>query len=291
MLLTKEVEVMWMNKTKAYYINKGYVYTKNGDIFTVKTTDLPRGSSRRIKYVCDNCNEIQETDYGSYCNRHDDLCRACASKIKAAAKMKMSFDLVVKAFKDRGYTLLSKPEDYINAHSKLKYYCKDKSHGVREITYGDLHNGYGCMLCARELNSGEGHYSWTGLSALSSYLRSQLSSWTQQQLQRTNYTCEITRKHGTLNVHHMYSFNNILQDTLDELNIDARPSVGDYSEDELQLIVVNFLKNNDLKAQPIVMLEEIHQSFHRYCGGNKQDTSFEQLNEFIKKYERGEIDV
>ena len=115
--------------------------------------------------------------------------------------------------------------------------------------------------------------------------------WVQQQLQRTNYTCEITGKQGTLNVHHMVSFKKIFKMTMKELHMDIRENIGDYSEDELQLITVNLMKNNDLYASPIVMLQSVHQKFHQFCGGNHEPTSFEQLAEFKRLVREGVISV
>lgn len=67
---------------------------------------------------------------------------------------------------------------------------------------------------------------------------------------------------------------------MDELQMDIRPTIGDYSEDEIQLITINFIKNNDLFANPIVLLESIHKEFHSFCGGQFENTSMEQLEQF-----------
>lgn len=57
MLITKEVEIKWHNFTKRWYIDKGYLYTKVGDIFTVKVEDLQKRSEARIEVLCDYCLE------------------------------------------------------------------------------------------------------------------------------------------------------------------------------------------------------------------------------------------
>ena len=51
-----------------------------------------------------------------------------------------------REFKERGYELLT--SDYFHSKQKLKYYCTDKSHGVRTITYSDFNSGRGCGMCA-----------------------------------------------------------------------------------------------------------------------------------------------
>ena len=49
-LITETVRVKWCNSNKKHYIALGYEFTKMGDEFKVKTEDLPKGSSKKIKY-------------------------------------------------------------------------------------------------------------------------------------------------------------------------------------------------------------------------------------------------
>lgn len=299
MLLTETVEMRWNSKNKQRYIDRGYNYTKMKDIFTMRVSDLSEGSMEKIQYKCEDCNKIITTAYSSYLNNREDICNHCSIRASLIGKLKVPYETVKLIFESKGYILVSSEEDYIGSKTKLAYTCS--KHGTRYSSYNNMSRGHGCLKCKQETYSGIGHPmfgktgklsplygrtrekspSWQGgLTDLSKYLRLQLPPWILQQLQRTNYTCELTGKQGTLNVHHMYSFKNILQDTMKELNIDIRPNIGDYSEDVLQVITINILRRNDLYANPIVMLESVHKAFHKFCGGNKKETSMEQLEQF-----------
>ena len=253
------------------FISKGYNL--------ISTSSDYKNSASRLLFTC--------TKHGDQMISYDGLlqgrgCNRCGYEM-AANKNRNSFKDVKSAFNNKGYILVSTESDYTTAKDKLIYICS--KHGKQSINYGNLQQGKGCPRCGDDKISGENNHGWKGgVTNIRRYLRVHLSSWTQQQLQRTNYTCQITGKQGSLNVHHMYSFNNILQDTMKEINMDIRPNIGDYSEDELQLIVVNFVKNNDLYANPIVMLESVHKEFHSFCGGTYKDTSNTQLSDFISMY-------
>jgi hypothetical protein len=277
--MEQTVEVRWSNKTKKHFESKGYKFTYNGDQLLVSIAELTKNSHAIIKYTCDCCGAVAKTTYHVYRKRIGiDKCSSCFTN-KAYEKQKNSFKTIEEAFNDRGYILLSDASDYKNSYSKLRYVCD--IHGEQSINYSNFKKGQGCHGCANDNKRGSKSKQWKGgSSGLTWYLRSLLSSWTLQQLQRTDYTCELTGKQGQLNVHHMYSFKNIFEETMSELQLDIRPNVGDYSEDELQLITVNFLQNNNLKANPIVLLESVHQEFHAFCGGNQVDTTMEQLGEF-----------
>jgi hypothetical protein len=277
------VETKWSSGNRWLYEEKGYVFTKKNDTLYVKVKDLSLNSHIKVKYTCDMCGKDLQGSYQMFNRSKDSLCCACATKTKSADKRKKSFEKVKETIESRGYQLLSTENDYKRNTSKLLCVCKE--HGNFISTYKLIFKGCGCQTCGVKRRSGENHPFWNGgTTAIGHYLRDIIVPWTHQQLQRTGCKCELTGKYGTLNVHHMYSFSNIIKDTMEELQLDIRPNISDYSEDELQLIVVNFLKNNELKAKPIVMLESVHRDFHKFCGGTSKDTSFKQLEEFKKMF-------
>lgn len=58
---------------------------------------------------------------------------------------KLDFSIIKKAFKNKGYILLSSEKDYENCDSKLRYICK--KHGEQIISYDKLRIGQGCKFC------------------------------------------------------------------------------------------------------------------------------------------------
>lgn len=65
--------------------------------------------------------------------------------------MKYIYEEVLKAFEERGYTLLTTKEEYQGVTQKLQYICnKHKDKGVLTISYSKLMNGRGCTYCGRE---------------------------------------------------------------------------------------------------------------------------------------------
>ena len=105
-LISKEVEVRWNFKTKQWYINKNYPFTKMGDKFIVKIEDLTKGSGILVKVKCDNPNcenpYLKPMTYDTY-NRivHDDgkyYCLKCAINLYATENMKTTKLLKTKSF-------------------------------------------------------------------------------------------------------------------------------------------------------------------------------------------------
>ena len=78
-------------------------------------------------------------------------CPYCAEKQGNLKGIKIPYDIVVRDFSARGYTLLTPEKEYKNSIQKLAFICP--KHGERFISYGHLREGKGCALCAYETNA------------------------------------------------------------------------------------------------------------------------------------------
>ena len=86
--LEQIVEAKWNSRNKKHFEEKGYKYTKMGDIFYVKAKDLTPRSKFIVEVVCDyNPNHKMYRKYQTYVRYHDkelgDCCELCKQeKIK-----------------------------------------------------------------------------------------------------------------------------------------------------------------------------------------------------------------
>lgn len=95
MLLSKETEIKWNNKIKKYYIDKGYFFTKLGDVFKVKVEDLTNGSHAIVKVKCD-CQDCESPYLSMYWKEYlrykklNDIyyCKECSYKLFGIQKAK-----------------------------------------------------------------------------------------------------------------------------------------------------------------------------------------------------------
>lgn len=84
MLLTKTVFTKWNSRTKKYYENLGYNYTKMGDIIEVSVYDLPKRSEAKVFVSCDYCQKeyyvlwSHRTKSVDECEIKKDACHKCS---------------------------------------------------------------------------------------------------------------------------------------------------------------------------------------------------------------------
>jgi len=58
--------IKWHSKTKKWYVNKGYKFTKMNDEFEAKVEDLSDGSNVFVTVECDGCKNIIDIKYQNY---------------------------------------------------------------------------------------------------------------------------------------------------------------------------------------------------------------------------------
>lgn len=127
---------------------------------------------------------------------------------------------------------------------------------------------------------------------LSDYIRGNNFKWKKESMIDCNYKCILTHERFD-DIHHVYSFNLILSEVLELLNITIKPCIDDYSKDELQNILDLFIIIQNKHPLGVCLTKEVHTLFHnKYGYGNNTQN---QWNEFVKDYNNGkysnELDI
>lgn len=79
-IIDKKVLVKWSKAYKKYYENKGYIFTKIGDVFEIDVTELPKLSTINVMVMCDVCKKVHKIRYASYirnCVDNEYRCSNC----------------------------------------------------------------------------------------------------------------------------------------------------------------------------------------------------------------------
>lgn len=196
-------------------------------------------------------------------------------------KKKHSYSYVKSFVENKGYELVS--EDYVGSSEKLKTRCP-VGH-IYMVRFNSFKKGDRCLLCFRESYRGKNCATWKGgKTELHEYLRKVLkrTSWKHDSLKAFNYKCFVTGKTGKdLHVHHPYNFSKLIDDTLNELKLKLKGTIGGFKLSEIRAIRYKFLELNG-KICGIPLHKTIHKKFHSEYG--IKDNDMDQLIEFAKKY-------
>lgn len=125
---------------------------------------------------------------------------------------------------------------------------------------------------------------YNGYYTIINYIRMNITEWKKKSMKNSNYKCVLTGKPFD-DIHHKYSFNLILKETFDTINIDDRESIDDYTDEELKNILYTFRSIQDKYPLGVCLCRDVHKLFHQVYGyGNN---TVEQWNEFEKNYKNG----
>ena len=198
---------------------------------------------------------------------------------------KYTYEIAYEEFAKRGYILL--PQEYISCAKKLKYICPKHPNTIHEISLNALIFGNkGCWDCYTENYVGSVTHRWKGgIAPLNTYLREFINIWKKDSMVNCNYKCVITG--GKFNViHHLYSYNKILKETLDESKLPIHQEIKYYTKEELEYLKDILIRKHYEYPLGICLCKVIHGLYHNLYG---DDNTPEQFEEFKTRYNSGEF--
>lgn len=196
-----------------------------------------------------------------------------------------------KAFEERGFIPLF--NEYKNNKERLPFICpKHEEEGTQYSILSNMMRGHAnCRKCYALLFTGENSSNWKGgLTQINKYLRDSLfNDWVKPSLTSTDYKCFITKDVSNLVVHHLKNFSDIVSETFKVLNLNVLPSIGDYTQDELELLKNKCLELHLKYGLGVPLRKDVHKLFHNLYG-TKNNTK-EQFEEFQIRFNNGELET
>lgn len=185
MIITKSVSVSVSCSNKKRLKEKGYSFSKIGDLLEVKVEDLSSGSHLEIQIKCDVCGEItikQYCDYIRFKNKDIDTCKKCSmnhfynNDYKKTIK-KSFYDWCIDNKRqdvlDRwDYKLNSLSPNEVSFKTKKLFYfkCPCEKHSSEKKQIGNFVSGFEGSLNCKACNSfAEYLISIGGITAISTY--------------------------------------------------------------------------------------------------------------------------
>lgn len=174
------------------------------------------------------------------------------------------------------YKLLSK--EYKSSRDKLILECP--IHGEFSMRLDGLISGRGCQTCSYENSLAENSSNWRGgISHLYEFLRARILEWKKESMRACGFKCVITGTEFNA-IHHLYSFDLILGETMKTLNIPIYSQINQYTNVELEQIEDLFLKLHNKYGLGVCLCEEEHKLFHSTYGyGNNTPEQFEEFKQ------------
>ena len=122
MLLSEYVQIKWNSKIKNHYTDRGYTFTKMGDVFYSKVEDLTNGSGANVVIQCDYCGREYTKMWHQYLNERSGAVQTdCCGECKA----KKIEETTLKKYGVRSQFSLQSVRDKIAKTNLDKYGCEN----------------------------------------------------------------------------------------------------------------------------------------------------------------------
>lgn len=166
---------------------------------------------------------------------------------------------------------------------KDNYECKTANELLQLLPNRDIHTirTYAHKFGLRSLSWHKKHNSKDCYRDIKHFIRSNNSNWKTRSMKHCNYKCIISNKRFEV-IHHLISFDDILNQTIKEYKIEIKTNFQDYSNEELEYILNSFLKVQDKYPLGVCLTKEIHKQFHSEYGYGHNN--IEQFNQFKERY-------
>lgn len=149
------IDKKWSNRTRQWYEDKGYIFTKTSDIFIVKAEDLSPGATDKVDVRCDYCGKVVPVKWRDYYRRYvegGDLIYACencrqqkTSDVYKSQRLSEQYNRAVLFCNSNNYDVITKLSDIQDHKSYIKYICP--KHGIQETKMFVLNQGHKCIYC------------------------------------------------------------------------------------------------------------------------------------------------
>ena len=212
MILSKTIKTKWNSKTKKYYEELGYTYTKMGDEFEVKVEHLKSCSAERVLFRCDYCGKEFTKKWGVYVrdSANDIVKKDCCSDCKE----KKALEAVNEKYGVDNVFKLDEVKEKIKKTNLEKYGTEyaTQSDVIKEKTKQTCIDKYGVSTYLYLTHKkGEEHMRWKGGVKYHRQERStsEYIDWRKSVYERDRYTCQCCGDKSAkgnpvkLNAHHI----------------------------------------------------------------------------------------
>jgi hypothetical protein len=184
----------------------------------------------------------------------------------------------LKKFANDNIEIIASEDEKINKRTNIICRCKIHNCEWKVSTYSIQNTGGYCPECITKSKSGENASNWKGgITPLHLYLRESLTQWKKDSMKACDYKCIITGNNFDT-VHHLYGFDNILQEVVISLNIPILEQVNQYTDLELEKIRNKCLELHYKYGLGVCLSGEVHKLFHSIYGyGNNTPNQFEEF--------------
>lgn len=141
------VDIKWNGNNRRTYIDKGYIFTKIGEILSIKAEDLAKTSKTEVVVVCDNCNDNEYITSNYNANKSKEhTCNHCKKNRNKITVSCESCQIVFQTTKTA-----------LNKSKSGNMFCSNICVGKYNSTQKDKRKTKNCVICHEDYKVKQAH--------------------------------------------------------------------------------------------------------------------------------------
>jgi len=215
-------------------------------------------------------------------------CKYCTNELKSSSQT-FSHEHAESFYTNKNYILL---DTYIKHDIPMRYVCESHPCEIQMASLATvIVNKDNCKYCHSENSMGSKNWNWkNGITLFRGYFYKVLKNWRKDSMKVNGYKCILTGDKD-FHIHHLYSFNKILKETIDILNIEIYNTIGDYTNEEIIKLTNTFLGLHEKYGFGVPLSKKLHNLYHSATLLYSDDNTPEQFEEFKIRLKSGEFDL
>lgn len=233
-----------------------------------------KNNSQDLPFICSK-HKDRGVQYKRYNNlKHNEGCYYCA-KERASYKLRLDENKVFKELMSKDLIPIEN-QKYKNKDGFIFYRCEKHIDTIQYTSYSNFKNSKQCCTYCRAEES---------LTNLNRKFRSSIAKWRKDSEKNCDYKCILTGEKD-YEVHHLYSYNEIIKEALNNLNLELKGIIKDYSGEEIIKIRDEVIKLHNTYPLGVCLSKKVHSLFHILYSKNATIDDFE---EFKIRFYNGEF--
>ncbi len=166
-----------------------------------------------------------------------------------------------------------------------RWLCQCSCENKTVVAGSSLRNGVtqSCGCLQREIARsiiGSNHPQWKGTTRIYAYLRNNIKIWKYDSMKNCYYKCIISNEKINWDIHHLYSFSKIVDETIKLSGLPIYEEINLYTNEELKLLIDICLELHYKYGLGVCISKELHYEFHSIYG--RKNFTPEDFYEFYK---------
>jgi hypothetical protein len=235
------------------------------------------------------CGHINQGNWNEF--QQGKRCILCGVKARSNAHRTKEKD-IIKFLEDNGFEFIDFPTGFkTQKTSSVRYKCKYGHITTREVDRIYVYTT--CKTCEFAdlaiLKKGEQNTNWKGgTSELRWFAQNQIRFWKLKSAKNCNYKCVISGETFD-DIHHLYSFNLIMDDAIRNLNLPVYDKMEKYTVEEYTAFANEIIRLHNIHPLGVCLTESLHMLFHSLYGYGYNTP--DQWSDFVYRINVGEIDI